>query len=479
MLPSVRTNSSCSTTSAREGKAWVTACPCHPKCSMEPSRKHISRRKFVKLAGGATAVLAAGKSPDAVWLGQWGHAKDALRSGGDDQAAEVIVVGAGAFGCSTAWHLARKGISVLVLEATSEPASQTTRGGAGFVASWSSVHVKEWGKTEWQMQRYGIDFYAQLARDCGYDIGFAACGIAYIYVTQQGWREVQPRVERARGFGTKIECLDSQRARSLFPVINFKQTAGILFDPDAVRVRAGDAIRCLAERLAARGVRFQYNSAVTGFLHDGKRILGVQTSEGVYRARSVVVTAGAWSRPLVERACGPCPADPKTETRYTTKPLAGVEAQMPLLIFSDYLGLYIREELGGLLIGGSDPPPLPEDRLVDSSSPPRVDKIPPDQAYRVREYIRQIEGVMPVLKHAEVDKITGGLPTFTSDLRFIIDEVPVCRGLYVIAGCQEAGITHGPALGRMMAELVADGHATWDRDLYRIDRFKVGRSAAP
>jgi hypothetical protein len=67
---------------------------------------------------------------------------------------------------------------------------------------------------------------------------------------------------------------------------------------------------------------------------------------------------------------------------------------------------------------------MPKDRLPDRANPPRAERIPPDQAYREREYIRKIEHVMPTLKHAEIDQITSGIATFTSDKRFIADAVP-------------------------------------------------------
>jgi len=120
-----------------------------------------------------------------------------------------------------------------------------------------------------------------------------------------------------------------------------------------------------------------------------------------------------------------------------------------MLIFSDYHGLYIREERGGLLIGG--------DELAEE----------------VREPIRHIESVMPTLKSADIANVTGGFPTYTSDILFILDQLPNCKGIYVMAGCQEGGITHGPGLGRMMAELVSSGQTTWDRSDYRIDRFQA------
>ena len=174
--------------------------------------------------------------------------------------------------------------------------------------------------------------------------------------------------------------------------------------------------------------------------------------------------------PLLEQAGKPCPAKPVAEIRYTTKPLPGILPNMPLLIFSDY-GFYIREERGGLLIGGGDPSPAPADRHIDPLHPPTVDKLHQEQAYRVRQHIKVIEDLMPALKQAEIDRIAGGIPTFTDDVHFIADAVPGQQGLFVISACQEAGITHGPGLGLLMSELVTGARPSFDRDAFRLSRF--------
>jgi glycine/D-amino acid oxidase-like deaminating enzyme len=423
----------------------------------------LSRRQFVKLWSGATA-LAIGKRPGAAL--------------GGTTDADVIVVGAGSFGCNTAWHLRERGVKVLVLESADMPASQASRAGAGFIAYWSGIVIEQWSKPEWQIEQYGIKFYTQLAAGVRRDIGFSHCGIAYVFITAEGWGIAGPRIAGARKLGTRIEILQGPRAAMLLPEINFKSTTGIAFDPDAVRVRAGDAIRTMADQLAHEGVRFKYDTAVKGFVREGGRVVGVKSDAGDFRAASVIVTAGAWSRPLLERAGAQCPADPLAATRYTTKPLSGIGPKMPLLIWPDFYDFYIREERRGLLIGADkDDPPMPKDRLPDRANPPRAERIPPDQAYREREYIRKIEHVMPTLKHAEIDQITSGIATFTSDKRFIADAVPQAPGLYVLTACHEAGITHGPGLGRMMAELVTTGRTTWDRDSFRLDRFQVRKNA--
>jgi sarcosine oxidase, subunit beta len=416
---------------------------------MEDSVKPLSRRRFVKLGGGITAGLA---------LGGVGGA----RSWSD---ADVILVGAGSFGCNTAWHLHKRGLKVIVLDAQASSATQASRAGAGFVANWSAVHVPSWGKTEWEMQQYGINFYTNLERDRKQDIGFAACGIAYIYLTPQGWHAVQTRITRARSYGTKLEVVDSGHAEKLLPPINFKSTVGILFDPGSIRLRAADAIRSIADQLAQEGVQFKYNTPVNSFVLDGDRVVGVKTDGVEYRASNVIVTAGAWSRRLLKTVHAACPTNAKADSRYTTEPLEGLQPTLPLMIYSDVHGFYIRYERKGLLIGGDDQP-------VDPNNPPFANQIPKDGAYRVRDQVREIENVMPLLKHAEVDGIASGVATYTEDQHFIADAVPAFKGLYVITACQEAGITHGPALGRMMTELVVDGGTTLDRGAYRLNRFK-------
>jgi glycine/D-amino acid oxidase-like deaminating enzyme len=166
-----------------------------------------------------------------------------------------------------------------------------------------------------------------------------------------------------------------------------------------------------------------------------------------------------------------CPSTPFNETRYVTKPLEGLKPDMPLLIFADRHGHYIREEHGGLLIGGGDTRPHPADREVSADDPPWCDKLPDGQAYRVREYIREVENIMPVLKDAEVDQIRSGIPTLTEGKAFIAGPVPGIAGLFAASGCQEAGVTHGPGLGRILTEHALDGKTHWDSSRFDPARF--------
>jgi glycine/D-amino acid oxidase-like deaminating enzyme len=131
-----------------------------------------------------------------------------------------------------AWHLRQRGLDVLVLEAASGPALQTTRTAAGFVPNFSTIHVENWRDVEWHVQQYGIEFYTNLAQSCGSDIAFAASGITYIYVTAAGWEAIQPSMALALQHGTPLEILTPERAADLLPLVNYAETTGIIFDPN-------------------------------------------------------------------------------------------------------------------------------------------------------------------------------------------------------------------------------------------------------
>ena len=386
--------------------------------------------------------------------------------------ADTIVIGAGASGCNAAWHLADRGQKVLLLESAAGPATQASQAAAGFVSAWSRVHMPTWDKVEWEMHTYAVKFYSELAEACGHDIGFFPCGVTFIYLTEKAWQEVQPRIESARELGTQLEVLSASRAAEIIPQINFETTTGIIYNPDAIRIRAAEAIPALADDIQRKGVTLKYNTPVTELLRDGDRVCGVVCGDQTFRADNVVIAAGAWSRPLVEQLGVSCRAEPKTETRYTTQPLPGLTTKMPLMIWADCHWFYMREEHGGLLIGGFEDDPLPDDRIVDPANPPRTEDMVSQQPYRIREFIREVENVFPALKDAEVGQTLGGVPCFTDDDLFIAGAVPRASGLFIIAGCNEGGVSHGPGLGKMTAELIVDGHSPWDRDVYHIDRFQ-------
>ena len=359
-----------------------------------------------------------------------------------------------------------------MIEAAAEPARQTTQAAAGFVVYHSGVHKLSWGRELGVVQNYGIDFYTSLSERCGCDIGYGQVGCAYLFLTDL-WDDWQEGIRRAHEYGQEVEVLSKQRAAAVVPFIQYEATRGIVFVPSGVRVRAGDAYSVLSREMQGPGFSVRWNTLVTGFVRDGDRVRGVTTSAGEFRADDVVVAVGAWSHKLLKTIGINCLAVPAVETRFVTPRLSGVTSDMPMLIFRDWQRFYIREERGGLLMGGGEHVSDEVDRHVNIDDPPRTEDIPGDQAYRIRGLLQQVEYVMPMLKDIQIAEIRSGMPTFTQDDLFIMGPVSALRSLYVMAGCQESGVTHGPGFGRMIAELITGQTPFVDPSPYNPARFDL------
>ena len=198
--------------------------------------------------------------------------------------------------------------------------------------------------------------------------------------------------------------------------------------------------------------------------------VAVEVNGDVVTGGVVFIAAGAWTRGLLKHSGLDLPVVPLSQTRFTTSRMPGIRSEMPLILVKTRPAYYIREENGGLLIGGNELE-IPAERYPDVNNPPTRDRIPNGQAYRIREAIRTLEPIMPVLADAEIDQIASGLPTYTKDLMFVADEVPGCSDVYCLTACKEAGVTHGPALARHLTDLAVDATSRWDPELFGIDRF--------
>ncbi len=103
--------------------------------------------------------------------------------------------------------------------------------------------------------------------------------------------------------------------------------------------------------------------------------------------------------------------------------------------------------------------------------PLRSADLPQHEAESHERLARELAPVIPALKDARVRERASGLPTWTPDGRHILGPAPGIDGYFVLAGCNESGVTQGPGLARLAAELIATGGTATDITAYRVDRF--------
>lgn len=366
--------------------------------------------------------------------------------------ADVIVVGAGALGASTALHLLHAGVENVVLVDKDGPGSGTSNAGAGFVGPLAAGWDAGWGRSELDVEYFSIKFYTDLATR--HDIDFRHSGHLYIARDAQAWKHIEQ-------FHDTDTVPDSQivEAGEIFTVTNgFLDGSSFhraVLQPSAVQLSAGKAARAVAAEFNTLGGRVESRRPVTGLIRHGNTVTGVNTEHGPLFADKVVIAGGSW----INRILGDSyflPQVPLVLSRMITEP-QGVSANFPALNFAGYSDdghglLWVREDRGRLNWGMSYPD-FPRDDLVDNPVPDRFDDVRLDGVFSVRRATESLARLIPGLA---TDKfwVTHGAPCLTPDRRALIGQIDDLPGLYVVGGCNGVGIQHGPGWGKVAAEIV-------------------------
>jgi 4-methylaminobutanoate oxidase (formaldehyde-forming) len=216
------------------------------------------------------------------------------------------------------------------------------------------------------------------------------------------------------------------------------------------------------------GVTVRTHTRVTGLTLGSQGEHLVHTAAGAIRTPVVVDAAGAWARALGQGVGLHVPVTPIRHQYCITAPLPGVRATQPVLRFPDLNG-YVRQEAGGLLVGGFEAHPWSVD-MHELPATFEVQDVPADPAI-VRHFIAALQPYVPILAEAFIVAERRGLPTVTPDGDFLLGDIPGVPGLYVAAGCCVTGISAAPVLGKLLAELIVDGHASLDITSMHISRF--------
>lgn len=379
----------------------------------------------------------------------------------------TLIVGAGLFGLATAVHLAQAGRRVTVVE-SGTAAGATTAAGAGFVGLWAAGYAWYWNESELALEQAGLDFYRGLDA-AGYDVGLRDTGNIWLALTEQAVLDhLLPFAEhRLRPEDSRL--LTAVETAELVPGLDPEAIVGAFIHPDGIQISAPDAGLALAAVARAEGVEIIEQTAVADILAEDGRAIGVLTAAGErILADEVVLAAGSWTNELLAATGRELPFARVIASRLTTAPFG--LGEIPTLMIPELDGLWVREHLGGLTYGNG----VGYEALSERGGP--ADRRPerPDLIEAMREHLAPIiTGLIPAAGPVvESTEAVQGIVSYTADRRFLAGPVPELAGLYVVAGDNESGVTHGPGLGRMLADLIVTGQTNLaDASLYAPGRF--------
>jgi glycine/D-amino acid oxidase-like deaminating enzyme len=376
---------------------------------------------------------------------------------------EILIVGGGIWGLSTAYHLAKcTDAKIRVLERDSDVASETTPRAAGLVGQIRS------SPTMCRAIQYALDLLSHFKEETGFDPGLRRTGSLLVALTPARMEAYHRQVQAAQNNGVDAAFVSQAEMRRLAPGMDVSKLEGGYYvhgdgyiDPR----RFADAYATAARQ---KGVRIDLNTEVTGFLSKGGKIAGVETFAGTIAADQVVLTAGPWTGILSEHAGNPLPMQPIRHQRVRTVPVAGIPDHHPVVRVTD-VSCYVRPEQGGYLYGFFEPHPTAiclEDKPPGFRTP---DIRPPIET--MADALQRLTPIFPVLGELDVVERHQGMTTFAPDGRYLIGPVPGIEGLFVATGCAALGIAGSAAVGRWLAEWVVNGQADESLDEFALDRF--------
>lgn len=379
-------------------------------------------------------------------------------------ASKVVVIGGGIVGCSTAYHLARMGVEVVLLE-RKKLTSGTTFHAAGLVGQLrTSANVT-------QLLGYSVDLYKRLEAETGQATGWKMNGGMRLACNQERWTEVKRQATTAHSFGLEMHLLTPKEAQELWPLMAIDDLVGAAFLPTDGQANPSDITLSLAKGARMAGAQiFEETKVRSVDIRDGV-VKGVILEDGGrIDCEKVVVCAGMWTRPFCAAHGVNVPLVPVEHQYIVTERIEGVTPTLPTLRDPDRL-TYWKEEVGGLVMGGYEPNPK---LWRDGTLPPGFHFTLLDNDFdHFTPLMEQALGRVPAMETAGIKQMINGPESFTPDGMFILGEAPEQRNFFVGAGFNAFGIASGGGAGMCLAEWVAKGEAPFD--LWPADIRRFGR----
>jgi glycine oxidase len=358
--------------------------------------------------------------------------------------AEVLILGGGVIGLTTAYYLARGGTRVTLLE-RGEPGRQASWAGAGIIppANPAAAHTP--------LERFralSIGLYPSLSQELreetGVDNGYVVCGglelLDGVEVDEEEWRGAGVRCREV--VGEELQRLEPDLAPDL-------QRAYHL--PDMAQVRNPWHLRALIAGCTRHGVRIIPGCAARQIVRTGDRVEGIETDQGRMTAGRYLVAGGAWTDGLLE----------SVGWRPGIRPIRG---QMALFRTP-------RTGVRPLLLAGRRYlVPRTDGRLLAGSTEEDVGFHPTPTGGGVGELLDFALSILPILAETPLETCWAGLRPGSPDGLPFLGAVPGCRNLFVAAGHFRAGILLSPGTGRVMSRLLRDEPPEVPLDPFRPDR---------
>ena len=367
--------------------------------------------------------------------------------------ADVVIVGGGVMGASTAFHLAEAGVSVVLVERDELACGSTVKAAGGVRANFSDELNIALGKRS-------LEAFEDFPRRPGQDIDLHQPGYLFVLTRPEDVALFEASVALQNSMGIASRMISPQEAKALSPYLNIDDVLAAAFSPRDGHCSPESVVLGYAAGARRHGARILTHTAVTGIDVVDGRITAVHTSAGSIATSAVIDCAGAWSPEIAAMVGLDLPVTPLKREIVVTDPLPGVPTDLAFTI--DYAtSFYYHREGAGLLMGFSDKANTPGFDLARSES--------------------FLEGLAELAMHRAPDVLDAGVRTgwaglyeVTPDHNALLGEWHgVSRFLYA-TGFSGHGFLQGPAVGEILRDLYLGDAPFIDVSPLRVERFEQG-----
>jgi D-amino-acid dehydrogenase len=378
----------------------------------------------------------------------------------------VIVVGGGIVGASAAYHLARCGAQVTLID-QAQP-GQATAAGAGIIAPGTSFRPPAaFFPLAFRAVAYYDELLASLSEDGERHTGYETVGLLHVATTEDEVARLPLLLrlfEERRAAGVKhlseVRLLNGQEARLLFPALGMIH--GAIYVSGAARLDGRlmrDALRRAAQ---VRGARMVVTEQAATLVREGQRVTQVHANGETLAAERVVLATGAWSGQVADALGVPLPVYPQ---RGQILHLQGpVEAgRWPIVV--GFHSHYLLSFPDGRVVAGAT-------REDQAGFDVRV------TASGAREVLGEALRVAPGLADFTLHEIRVGLRPATPDGLPILGRVPQLDNVFIATGHGASGLQLGPYSGALVADLALGKQPKLDAAPFALERFQAGTATS-
>ncbi len=379
--------------------------------------------------------------------------------------ARVVIIGGGVIGCSSLYHLAKKGWTDCVLLEKNELTAGSTWHAAGnvptFSTSWSIMN----------MQRYSTELYSRLGEEVDYPMNYHQTGSIRLAHSKERMQEFARAAAMGRYQGMDIKILTPEEVKEIYPFIETHDLAGALYDPNDGDIDPAQVTQALAKGAREMGQKIIRFCPATGVTQTDDGWI-VHTEKGDIACDYVVNAAGyyaqrvgEWFKPYGGRTV---PMMVMSHQYLLSEEIPEIEAhtkatgrKLPLLRDVD-VSYYLRQEKHGFNLGPYEPncrahwaspdDPMPEDFSFQLWN---------DDLDRIEDIVADAMERVPTLATAGVSRVINGPIPYAPDGLPLIGPMPGVKNAFE-ACVFTFGIAQGGGAGKVLAEWIVDGQTEWD-----------------